>query len=58
MRITNTYLDGDKDTWWTIAEHVLFLTNEVYQASEHAKSKFDEWITDYFTKTEIGTKHD
>ena len=58
MRITNTYLDDDKDAWWTIDVHVFFLTDELFQASESAKSKFDEWITTYFIKTEIGTKHD
>ena len=58
IRITNTYLDGDKDAWWTIDVHVFFLTDEVFQASEHAEIKFDEWVTNYFTKTEIGTKHD
>lgn len=58
MRITNTYLDNDKDAWWTIDVHVFFLTDELYHASEHARSKFDEWVTTYFTKTEIGTKHD
>ena len=58
MRITNTYLDNDKDAWWTINEHVFFLTDEIFQASEHAESKFDEWVTTHFIKTEIGTKHD
>ena len=58
MRITNTYLDSDKDAWWVVDMHVFFLTDELFQASEHAKSKFDEWVTTYFTKTEIGTKHD
>ena len=58
MRITNTYLDNDKDAWWTITEHVFFLTDELYHASEHARSKFDTWARTYFTKTEIGTKHD
>ena len=58
MRITNTYLDGDKDAWWAINVHVFFLTDELFKASEYAKSKFDEWVTDYFTKTKIGTKHD
>ena len=42
MRITNTYLDADKDVWWAINVHVFFLTDELFQASEHAKSKFDE----------------
>ena len=36
MRITNTYLDADKDAWWAINEHVFFLTDEIYRASEHA----------------------
>ena len=58
MRITNTYLDGDKDAWWTIDVHVFFLTDELYHASEHARSKFDEWVTNHFIKTKIGTKHD
>lgn len=58
MRITNTYLDDDKDAWWTIDVHVFFLTDELFQACESAEINFDEWVTNYFTKTEIGTKHD
>ena len=58
MRITNTYLDSDKDAWWIIDMHVFFLTDELYQAGGHARDKFDSWVTIYFTKTEIGTKHD
>ena len=58
MKITNTYLDGDKDAWWTIDVHVFILTDELFQASKSAINKFDSWVTTYFTKTEIGTKHD
>ena len=58
MRITNTYLDADKDAWWTIGMHVFILTDGLFQASESAEIRFDEWVTDYFTKTEIGPKHD
>ena len=58
MRIINTYLDNDKDAWWTINEHVFFLTDGIYQASKHAENKFDEWVTTHFIKTEIGTEHD
>lgn len=60
MRITNTYLDDDKDVWWAIDEHIFVFisTDQLFQASESAKSKFDEWVTTYFIKTEIGTKHD
>ena len=58
MRITNTYLDNDKDAWWKIDAYVFFLTDKLFRANTHAESKFDEWVTNYFTKTEIGTKHD
>ena len=58
MRITNTYLDGDKDAWWAIGMHVFILTDELFQASESARNKFDSWVTTDLTKTEIGTKHD
>lgn len=58
MRITNTYLDDDKDVWWTINVHVFMLTDELFQASKSAINKFDEWVVTYFIKTEIGTKHD
>ena len=58
MKITNTYLDADKDAWWAIDEHVFFLTDKLFHASEHAENKFDEWVTTCFIKTEIGTKHD
>ena len=33
MKITNTYLDGDKDAWWTIDVHVFFLTDKLFRAS-------------------------
>ena len=58
MRITNTYLDADKDAWWVVDMHVFFLTDELLQASKSARDKFDSWLITYFTKTEIGTKHD
>ena len=58
MRITNTYLDSNKDVWWVVDMHVFCLTDALFQASESARGKFDEWVTSYFTKTEIGTKHD
>lgn len=58
MIITNTYLDDDKNAWWSIDIHVFFLTDEMFQASESAINKFDRWVTTYFIKTEIGAKYD
>ncbi len=58
MRITNTYLDDDKDAWWRIDVHVFYLTDELFKAGESAEINFDEWVTTYLTKTEIGTKYD
>ena len=58
MRITNTYLDSDKDAWWTIDVHVFIFADELFQASKSAINKFDSWTRTDLTKTEIGTKHD
>lgn len=58
MRITNTYLDGDKDIWWKLGKNVFFRTYAIFRASRSAEVKFNSWVSDVFNKIEIGTKHD
>ena len=57
MRISNTYLDVDKDVWCKLGMNVFFLTHRIFMASSPSGNKFNSWVDGVFTKIEIGTKH-